>query len=286
VTIPKSYDASENAVILRLGNGSAVCDIYTFGNGQLPDWVQIWSPPLEKADLLVLPTHADDEYVMFGGLLPTYAGERGMAVQVVYLTNHRTTEPIREHERLDGLWTAGVTAYPIVGEFPDLYKTKASLEAAEATFGRQAVLAFQVEMIRRFKPDVIVGHDLNGEYGHGAHILNAQTLTEALEISAEASMFPESAQEYGVWDVPKTYLHLYKEGQVILDYNTPLDRFGGKTAHETAVEAFAKHATQTIYYTVRQSGTWQDTRKFGLYRSTVGPDTGTGDLFENIAGNE
>ena len=29
--------------------------------------------------------HPDDELLWFGGALPTYAGERGMAVQVMYM---------------------------------------------------------------------------------------------------------------------------------------------------------------------------------------------------------
>jgi hypothetical protein len=144
------------------------------------------------------------------------------------------------------------------------------------------VLAFQVEMLRRFKPVVVVGQDLNGEYGHGAHKLNALTLTEALDLSGDGKNFPQTAAAYGVWDVPKAYLHLYAENGLVMDWDIPLSRFGGRTAFEMAVEGFAKHVSQQPYFSVRQSGTWQDCRKFGLYRSTVGPDVEKNDLFENI----
>ncbi|MDR1573090.1 MAG: hypothetical protein LBS24_02140, partial [Clostridiales Family XIII bacterium] len=56
-----------------------LCDVYLFRAGALPAWVQQWQPVLERADLLALPTHADDEHLFFGGILPTYAGERGLA---------------------------------------------------------------------------------------------------------------------------------------------------------------------------------------------------------------
>jgi LmbE family N-acetylglucosaminyl deacetylase len=287
VTLERGYDASSVAAELQFRDKHTLCDVYAFGLGQLPDWVQAWEPPLDKADLLVLPTHADDEFIMFGGVLPTYAGERQLAVQVVYLTHHREINPLREHERLDGLWTVGVTAYPVVGPFPDTGLTKDSLEAAATAFGRDAVLEFQVRMLRRFKPGVVVGHDLKGEYGHGAHRLNAVTLTEALELSGDPLSYPQMASAYGVWDVPKTYLHLYRgdnTGEIVMDWNIPLTRFGGKTAYEMAVEGFAKHVTQTNDYTVRQEGGWHDSRRFGLFRSTVGPDTEMDDFFEHIQG--
>lgn len=267
---------------LTLGEDSSIlCDIYLFEAGTPPTWVQLWQPMLEKADLVAFSTHADDEHLFFGGILPTYAGERGLAVQVVYLTNH-WGEPYRPHELLDGLWTVGVTAYPVIGPFPDLYASKESYASAEATFGYDAVLEFQVEMLRRFKPFVAVGHDLNGEYGHGAHMLNAATLVDALELSGDESQYPELAAQYGVWDVPKTYLHLYAENELVMDWNIPLQRFGGATAFEMAEAGFAKHTSQVSYFSVQQGGTWEDCRKFGLVRSTVGPDVSKDDLFENI----
>jgi LmbE family N-acetylglucosaminyl deacetylase len=236
---------------------------------------------LERADLLALPTHADDEHLFFGGILPTYAGERGLAVQVAYMTNH-WGERYRPHELLNGLWTVGVTAYPLIGPFADLYVTKESLSAAEQTYGREAVLEFQVELLRRFKPKVVVGHDLAGEYGHGAHMLNAATLVDALALSGDETAYPDSAERWGLWETPKAYLHLYAENGIVMDWNLPLERFDGKTAYEMAVEGFARHRSQTEYFSVRQDGSWQDCRKFGLVHSLVGPDAAMNDLFENI----
>ena len=37
---------------------------------KLDDFVQIWEPPCKDADMLVFPTHADDEVLFFGGTLP------------------------------------------------------------------------------------------------------------------------------------------------------------------------------------------------------------------------
>lgn len=273
--------APATEAVLRLAEGEYIlCDVYLFSGGELPDFVQVWQPPCERADLLLLPTHADDEHLFFGGAMPTYAGGRGLAVQVAYMTHH-WGEAYRPHELLNGLWEVGVTHYPVIGPFQDLFASKESLADAEQTYGRDEVLAFQVELLRRFKPRVVVAHDINGEYGHGAHMLNAATLLDALPLAPSEEAFPESAAQYGAYEVPKAYLHLWPENQITMDWNVPLEHFGGKTGFEKAQDGFAKHVSQTEYFSVEQSGPY-DCRLFGLAHTTVGPDAAGNDFFENI----
>lgn len=270
-------EAPSDQVTLEWQGQGELCDVYFFSAGTLPDWVQAWQPPCEKADLLVLPTHADDEHLWFGGVLPYYAGEKDLAVQVAYMVSH-DGEPYRRQELLDGLWKVGVENYPILPDFPDIYSE--SLEHARTVYDEDAVIGYQVELIRRFRPDVIVGHDINGEYGHGGHRLNTDALMQAVELAADGAACPDSLA-WGVWDTPKTYLHLYPENQIVMDWDQPLERFGGKTAAEMAAEGYACHASQQGYwFSVKQSGPY-DCRKFGLWRSTVGPDTGA-DMLQNL----
>lgn len=271
-------DAPASEVILY--TEAPLCEVYAFEPAaEIPDWVQIWEPTWDKADLLLLPTHADDEHVFFGGMMPYYAVEKGYRVQVAYLTNHWSRAD-RPHELLDGLWTVGIRNYPVISQFPDRWAD--SLEQALERFDKEAMVAFQVEQLRRFRPSVVIGHDLNGEYGHGVHILNAVTLTEAVEYAADATLYPESAQTYGVWDTPKLYLHLYPEQEIIMDWDVPLTAFDGKTAMEMARLGFACHASQQGYFYVYGAGDAHDSRRFGLFRSLVGPDVVGGDVFENI----
>ena len=107
-----------NEATVSIPKDITVCDIYAFTEGSLPDWVQVWQPPCQQADLMLFSTHSDDEQLFFAGILPYYAGEIGAAVQVVYLTNHWDVQN-RPHEQINGLWTVGVRNYPIVGPFPD-----------------------------------------------------------------------------------------------------------------------------------------------------------------------
>lgn len=253
-----------------------IAEIYVFGEGFLPDWVQDWKEPYKKADMLLIPTHADDEHLFFGGTMPYYAGELKLKVQVAYLTNHYN---FRVHELLNGLWTVGIRAYPIISDFYDYYAS--SLEEAKGLYDENEILAFQVELLRRFKPYVVIGHELNGEYGHGVHMLNAYTLIDALSLSNDSSSFVESAQKYGLWDVPKCYLHLYNENKLSMNWDLPLRRFNKKTAFQMAEIGFSKHASQTEFFSVGKKGVF-DCRAFGLYRSTVSQDKVKNDFFENI----
>ena len=259
---------------------SALCDIYAFEkNSRLPDWVQVWQPPHDQCDLLLLPTHADDELVFFGGMIPYYAVERGYKVQVVYLTNH-WSQVLRPHELLDALWHAGMRNYPIIGPFEDAWAD--TLKEAEEGISRYDAASYLTAQIRRFKPSVVIGHDLKGEYGHGQHVLCALALTDAIVAATDGDIFPESARRYGTWNTPKLYLHLYPENEIRMNWDGPLASFGGKTALNIAQEAFDFHESQQGYFHVYGAGEDWDSRRFGLYRTTVGPDTIGGDVFENI----
>ena len=270
-------DENLNSLSITIDSGNCkISEIYIFSKGNLPDWVQDWKEPYKKADMLLLPTHADDEHLFFGGTMPYYAGELKLKVQVAYLTNHYN---FRVHELLNGLWEVGIRAYPIIPEFNDFYST--SLEEAKKLYNETDILSYQVELLRRFKPYIVIGHDLNGEYGHGVHMLNSHSLTKALDISSDSAYFAESAQEYGVWDVPKCYLHLYDENKIVMNWDKPLKNFNNKTAFEMAEAGFSKHISQQEFFSVGRKGVF-DCRAFGLYRSTVGEDKIKNDFLENI----
>lgn len=263
---------------IEINSGSVLTDIYTFGEGKIPEWVQVWQKPLQKADLLVLPTHADDEILFFGGTMPVYSQERGMSVQVAYMNSH-WGEPYRPHEALNGLWASGIRNYPIIPDYVDIKFN--DLKGALNYYGEEELVEYYTTLIRRFKPDVIVGHDFDGEYGHGSHMASAHALSKALEISNSAENFPASANTYGLWDVKKTYIHLYEKNKIVMEWDEPLKAFGGKTGYEVATIALDCHASQRIYYEMSKSGVY-DCRQFGLYRSTVGEDVLKNDFFENV----
>jgi hypothetical protein len=192
----------------------------------------------------------------------------------------------------------GVTAYPVFGRFADF-----RIDSLQGTYDEYARLgttkeqlqSFVVEQLRRFKPLVAIGHDLQGEYGHGMHMVYTDLLINALPLIGDAAAFPESAEKYGTWELPKLYLHLYGENQVTIDYDQPLAHFGGMTAFQvTQKKGYPCHESQQwTWFTDWINGKWDQITKaseietynpchFGLYHSAVGADVQKNDFFENI----
>lgn len=308
VDVASLFDGLPDTLTLTFPKGTVIADIYAFSAGELPDWVQIWNPPCQQADLLLLSSHSDDEQLFFAGVLPYYAIERQLNVQVAYVVQHfeawGAPDHQRPHEQLDGLWAVGVRNYPIMSDFPDLYsesKDRATaFSAAQKVYESAGVtyedfVGYITECIRRFEPLVVVSHDLNGEYGHGTHVYAAAALTEAITLAADPAQFPDSAAAYGPWTVEKTYLHLYEENQITMDWDTPLESLGGKTPFEVTQEGFACHKSQhwTWFYKwiygTSEAPITKATQvrgyspcRYGLYDTKVGPDVVGGDFFENV----
>ena len=266
-------EISELCVRFDSQDRKTLCDIRVLSAGSPPEGVQEWQPPCEKADILVFPTHSDDDVLFFGPLISYYTIERELTVQTAFMVEH-LYYPERDHERLNGLWEMGVRHYPILGAAPDT--PSLSFDEGMYIYADSDIEQWQVEQIRRFKPLVTVGHDLEGEYGNAGHRINAHYLVRAVESAADASLYPASAEEYGVWSCPKLYLHLYPENEITLDVEAGLERDPeGRSPFEIAVDAFKCHISQHKWAYRVQFGESRDfdCRFFGLYRSLVGADT-------------
>lgn len=308
VDLATGFGTAPTSVTLNFPSAVRMSEIYAYSAGTLPSNVQVWQPPLEdKADILLLATHGDDDQLYFAGLFPLYAKELGYGVQVAYLTDHRNLTKIRTHEMLNGLWVTGVTAYPVFGDFDDF-----RIDSLQGTYDRYQELGttrddlmqFVVTQLRRFNPQVVIAHDFKGEYGHGMHQVYTDLLVEALDYTNDETVYPEIAEKYGVWDVPKTYIHLYEENPIVIDYDQPLESFDGMTAFQVTQDyGFPCHESQQGYmFTpwLYGSGRTKENKsitkvteivnynpaKFGLYRSTVGEDVQKNDFMENITSYE
>ena len=263
------------------GNASqvfSVNEIYLLSAGDLPDWVQVWQPTVEKADLMILAAHPDDEMLFFGGMIPTYAGEKKLDVVVCYLT---CGTPGRRSELLNGLWYCGVRTYPDIGTFWD--KITYKLDKQYKVWGQNTVWKYVTALLRRYKPEVVATHDVNGEYGHGAHRVCADACLHCVPAAADESKYKDSLKTYGAWQVKKLYIHMYPQNQVEFDWDVPLESQGGKTGFETAVEAYKLYVSQQQpQYQVEPRDSVKSCYLFGLAYTAVGPDTEKKDLFENV----
>ena len=257
--------------------GQPICRITVFSEGVLPASVQTWLPPQEKVDMMVFSTHQDDEVIFLGGTIPYSDVVCGRPTITVYMTNCSRE---RRREALECLWEMGCRHYP---EFINLEDKKvSSIEKGIVLWGGQEnILKEMVERIRRYKPEVIVTQDLDGEYGHNQHKIMARAMEPAIEAAADPTRFPDSYNKYGAWQVKKLYLHLYKENQIRMDWKTPQPACGGLTLLQVASNGMDKHASQTKYYKVKDGGKY-DNALYGLALTTVGEDVEKNDFFENI----
>ena len=266
------------SLTITLSESISISDISAYTRGTLPEDVQVWKKPCKTADFLVFAAHADDDILFLGGVLATYGG-KGCSVQVAYMCDFWNKEPVREHEKIDGLWEIGIRNYPVCGGFADIKSL--SLERAKEIYSYDEVKEFVTDNIRRFKPLICVTQDLNGEYGHGAHMILANAVCESVDNSSDPAYFPESADKYGTFDVKKTYLHLYPDNKIRLDLHIPIETLGKRTALEAASDAYLKHVSQQVWDFVVSDNYEHSCAEFGLYRTTVGTDTGN-DMLENI----
>lgn len=279
VALPQPAQHVRLAVTSEKKTALRINELFVLSEGDLPDWVQVWQPTEEKADILFLSTHPDDELIFFGGAIPTYAVEQQRKVVVAYFSRSNTT---RSSELLNGLWHMGVRTYPVIGNFKDSYAK--NLKAAYKTAGGKGkVNEWIVGLYRQYKPEVVVTQDTNGEYGHKQHMMIADAAQNCIALAANEDEFTASTIAYGTWQVKKLYLHLYPENQITFDWTVPLKSMNGATGIELAEEAYTLHKTQASSgMSVTETGTKYDNRVFGLAFTTVGEDVRKDDFLENI----
>ena len=272
-------------------DGAVPKKVYTFDKNNVPDWVQKWEAPCEKADLLLISSHADDEQLFFAGILPYYTQVKDMEVQVAYATDH-LGQLSRHHERLNGLWAVGVRHYPVSSGYDDMYSE--SYEQAlncliPYGIDENAVVEWEKSLITRFEPQVIVTHDVNGEYGHGMHMLVNGTLQLALKDAESEFSF-----------LKKVYFHLYDENQIELSWmDKNFSELGGLSPFQvTQQKGFPEHESQQWTWFNRWiNGANKEITKasqiktynpaeYGCFYSSVGADSKRDDFFENVLSYE
>ena len=259
----------------------SISEIHLLSEGEADtDKYHIWRDTVEKADLMITVAHPDDELLWLGGCIPYYATERNMNVLVMYLTCGKSW---RELELLNGLWHCGVRNYPVIAYLPD-FKTF-NTEKVYESWGRSTVNQLLTEQIRIHRPEVVVTHALNGEYGHAQHIVCAYATQRAVGYAAQADYTVGNCKKYDTWQVKKFYLHQGDQPTTVMNWHEPLDSFGGKSSFVIAMEAYQMHISQmggSTYYDVADRYTVYDSFVFTLAHSTVGEDKMNFDLFENI----
>lgn len=275
-------DSDARYALFTLTEGAqAICEIRVYSPGELPADIQRWQQQYTKCDMMLVAAYPGDEFVTFGGLLPYYALERDANVQVVYMTSASREQ---KAEALDAMWSMGMAYYPV---FMDMSAGSAdSLEdCLDRWGGKDALIGAMVEQIRRYQPDVIVSHAMDGEGGDYRRALTAMLMQYAIDAAADPEQHRDSSDVYGAWKVKKLYLHLEGGGAIDFDWNIGYDSLGGMSPLAAAQSAFAHYDSLSGDYAVTDGGEY-DNSLYGLAFTAVGEDARHDDFFENITGLE
>lgn len=279
------YEVPEGAVkagISTEDSKAMLTELYVYRQGEVPTVAQNWQPVPDKVDVMLICAHRDDECLFFAGVVP-WCIAHGKTVAIVYMTDPMLGRPAYT-ETLNALWVLGVRYYPLYLGMVDERNTWE--QTIEDWGGYDNMYSKTVEVIRKYKPDVVIGHDLGGEFGHFNHILTADATMNGVLMAGDAANYPESAEKYGVWDVPKYYMHLYDpEHQIGIDWDEPYEELLNLSPMQVAYVAFEKHTTEahhSEFYSLDVAGKENDNRCFGLYRSLVGDDVENNSFFEHL----
>jgi LmbE family N-acetylglucosaminyl deacetylase len=271
-----------------------------------------WEPPPAKITLLVVNSHPDDEGIFFGGTLPYYTKVLGVPAMLLSMTSGDWTPSnltIREAELRCAAWTYGFRYEPLFPRFRDVpsqslannpYTNKIDAtwdywadgilqgDGSDVEAGKLKAIHYVAEQIRRYRPDVIITHDLNGEYGHDNHRATAWAVTNAFHVAADPAATATNVAALPPWQVSKLYLHLYPTNRLFHKYTEiPFLELTNLTARQVADIGLDCHVSQgrpdvsTVYRTGENFDGYHS-EWWGLYASAVGPDSVlTNDLVVN-----
>lgn len=281
------------------------------------DELEGFEPYPKKADMLIVVAHPDDEST-FGGLIPYYAVGQKKKVIFVCLTSGEWGNGLphhakasdtpdysyddsdyprfdkisadalypcyyRESELARALMTMGVMTKPIMPRFVDKSGVQpwGSPEPAFKLWGgRDKVVGFVVEQIRRFQPDVVVSMAANGFNGNPLHAAASKAAVLASRVAGEQNQFIDSQTKHGIWKPKKVYLHAHEDEthETVHAHSWELECDGAKgKARILAARGNVMHESQEMKEECEPS------TSFVLVQTTVGLDTVNQDnLFENI----
>ncbi len=266
---------------IRVSNPKdAVCELRVYEQGRTPEILQDWQAAGDKVDMMVIVAHQGDEFSLFGGAIPQAVAE-GKEVLVVYMTDCGRD---RYAEAMNGLWSVGVRTHPV---FLGLENgNPRAYEDAIEMWGLEETYETLTSLLRRYKPDVVLTHDINGEENDNQQKLTSATVRRAVLLATDEAVYPEDAQQYGAWDVDKTYIHLYEANVITVDIEQMPEGLNGWTIRDALRAALHKNGLldnadlNKVY--IREDESQYSMHSFGLIRTNVGYDEIGNSFFENI----
>ncbi|MBU1474184.1 MAG: PIG-L family deacetylase [Acidobacteria bacterium] len=117
-------------------------------------------------------------------------------------------------------------------------------------WGKDAILADIVRVIRTFRPDVIIARSLGEGYaGHGHHAASGLLTREAFYAAADPKQFPEQLPDVEPWQAKRLLWNRWRRGQQSTDDALTINTGGynpllGKSYTEIGAESRSMHKSQ------------------------------------------
>jgi LmbE family N-acetylglucosaminyl deacetylase len=245
------------------------------------------APQPEKAALMVVLAHPDDE-AYFPGLIPYLCLVRRLPVVVVVMTsgeaglNPPGDRSLREEEMRRACRIYGLPSDPLFARFADGAYLGTLEDNWKLWGGEDKAAEYLVQQIRRYRPDVVVTHALDGEYGHPNHVGTALSVTKAVAWAAAADARPVPSGGPPPWPVQKLYVHRWATRPMEHRWNIPILGMNGRTCQQLGVEGGQQHVSQGYAGKDFSELDGPMLTRFGLYATRVGADKTGGDFFENV----
>jgi LmbE family N-acetylglucosaminyl deacetylase len=202
--------------------------------------------------LLAVFAHPDDETFCAGGTLAKYAAAgwelmavsatRGQAGQIrdPLVATRRTLGQVREREFYAACEQLGV----------DHARVLDYMDGALQDVDPHELTGAVIQIIRAFRPDVVITFGPDGAYGHPDHIAIGAATTRAFELAGSPRHFPEQLAAGRRPHRPAQLLHSYFPSSRLLLRDqlahwlvTSPSRFRGTTDFVRALPLFAEEAT-------------------------------------------
>ena len=214
--------------------------------------------------LLCVHAHPDDEAIGTGGALARYAAE-GVRTAVVTCTGGErgeiwnmdveSTRPVlaavRRAELEASLQILGAGPPRLLG-YVDSGMVGTEGNDDPASFWRadlDEAVGRLVGHIREFRPDVVVGYDAFGGYGHPDHIQSHRVALLAVEASDVAALYPQTGSPWRVRKlyystIPKSYIVRVSAELVRMGLPSPFGEF--ERPEDVPMGAFDDRVTATV----------------------------------------
>lgn len=241
------------------------------------------------ASVLYVAAHPDDENT---ALLSYLVSERGFRTGYLSVTRGDGGQNLIGGEKGDYLGvirTQELLAAREIDQAEQFFTRAVDFgysKSAEETFriwGKEAVLADVVYVVRKFRPDVIITRfPTTGEGGHGQHTASAILAVEAFTAAADPKRFPEQLNLVKPWQPKRIFWNVFRwnSNEPVADdllkvdlgtYNEVL----GRSYTEIAARSRSMHKSQG-FGAAEQRGSLLN------YFKQLGGDPASSDPFEGI----